>query len=60
MVTILSAVICLHHFCMLVTVPTPVTFTEQNCAHFGYVTAAEHAPKNWRVVGHFCESGRDV
>lgn len=60
MVTILSAVICLHHLCTVIIVPTPVSYTEGTCHQFGYVTAAEYAPRNWRVIGHYCEKGYEV
>lgn len=60
MVTILSAVLCLHHFCIQVTIPTPISLTEGACQQFGYVTAAEYAPKHWRVLGHYCEKGFEV
>ena len=60
MVTILSAVICLHHMCAVVTIPTPVSFSETTCAQQGYLIALQHAPKNWRVVEHFCQKGVDI
>lgn len=60
MVTILMAVICLHSMCMSITVPTTVTFSADECNHFGYFMAQEYAPKNWRVVGVYCVPGVEV
>lgn len=60
MITILSAVICLHHFCTEVIIPTPATLTPAYCANTGHFMALQHAPKNWRVVGVFCIQGIDV
>ena len=60
MVTILSAVICLHHMCAVVTIPTSVSFTQGVCGSQGLLMALERTPKNWSLVGVFCEDGRDV
>ncbi len=60
MVTILTAVICLHTLCAVVSIPTPAAFTMHTCATEGFLLAAERTPKNWRLVGVYCEDGRDV
>lgn len=60
MVTILMAVICLHTMCTSITVPTAVNFSNEECTHFGYVRAAEYAPRYWRVVGVYCVPGVEV
>lgn len=57
MVIILSYIACLHTMCMLHTIQTPASFTEEECAHQGYWISLKHSPKNWRVVGHLCEKG---
>jgi hypothetical protein len=59
MVTILSVVICLHHMCAVVTVPTSVSLTQTACTNLGH-SILERTSKNWRVVGFYCEDGRDV
>lgn len=60
MVIILSYVVCLHTMCMQHTIATAASFTEEECQHQGYWIALKHAPKHWRVVGHYCEKGVDV
>lgn len=60
MVTILTAVFCIHHLCSSSIISTPVSFSAQSCAHEGYWIALKHTPKNWRVAAYFCEDGRDV
>lgn len=60
MVTILIGIVCLHHMCMAITIPTPVSFNAYECSHFGYFKAAEYAPKPWRVVAVECVPGVEV
>lgn len=62
MVAILYAVVCLHHFCTMVIVPTHVSLTMDGCTRIGVGIASESntIPKNWRLVGVYCEPGYDV
>ena len=58
MITILSVAFCIHTWCTLTIIPTPMTFTAHQCAMEGYYLALKESPKNWRVAAYFCEEGR--
>jgi hypothetical protein len=36
MLTILTAVVCIHHVCLATIIPTPATLDEHACIHQGY------------------------
>lgn len=59
-VPILYAVICLHHLCTEVLVPTDSLLTVGGCPMMGSIIAQQHIPKQWRFVGFYCIDGRDV
>jgi hypothetical protein len=60
MITILTAVICLHGVCYSAVIPTPVSYEMTTCVHFGASMAAQYAPRNWSIKGYQCTPGREV
>lgn len=60
MIPLLYAVICLHHMCTDMLVPTDSLTTTTNCPMMGSIIAQQYVPKPWRFVGFYCVEGRNV
>lgn len=59
-VPILYAIICLHHMCTEMLVPTDNSLTANGCAIIGPALAQQYVPKPWRFVVAYCLEGRNV